>query len=368
MIPQGFRCLFFFTVLLPLAGPAQNLVPNGSFEEYRSCPGGYSQHPIEFRADSWRSLTWGTPDLFNTCSGGDAAVPYNWAGISDPYDGYGYAGLYLWLAIKDFREYIHCKLTEPLLKDSLYHVQFRYKLSSYSKYSVDRIGVLVSDSLATLHHDKPLNFTPTIEFVKDSALTPETGSWELATAQFRAKGGEQFLTIGNFSDNQRTHYYHIQFRPAQEPMLAEAAYYYIDDVRLVPQFSQPETTVPLPAFTGTEAELNTTYVLNNIQFAFNSYMLLPESYYDLDRVVAYLLKNPDISVELAGHTDDIGDESYNLTLSTRRAKSAAAYLTSRGISADRIVTTGYGESRFLVDLRTDNARDINRRVEITFRR
>src|SRR5690606_1551182 len=103
---------------------------------------------------------------------------------------------YLWISIRDFREYLHCKLTEPLVRDSVYHIQFRYKLSSYSKYSTDRVGILLSDSLPELHHDRPLALQPSVEFVKDSALTPETGSWELAAAEYRAKGGEQFLTIG----------------------------------------------------------------------------------------------------------------------------------------------------------------------------
>ena len=113
---------------------AQNLVPNGSFENYSSCPGSYSRNPAEFRVDDWRSLTRGSPDYFNSCSEGEAGVPYNWAGVSDAYDGYGYVGIYTYVAIKDYREYLHTKLTAPLIKDSLYHIQFRYKLSSYSKY------------------------------------------------------------------------------------------------------------------------------------------------------------------------------------------------------------------------------------------
>src|SRR3546814_15745815 len=78
---------------------------------------------------------------------------------------------------------------EPLLKDSLYHVRFRYKLSSYSKYATDRIGVVLSDTLATFHHDRPLKIEPTVSFVKDSALTPETGSWDLAATEYTATVG-----------------------------------------------------------------------------------------------------------------------------------------------------------------------------------
>ncbi len=345
----------------------QNLVPNGSFEEYVVCPGGYTMRPSEFRVPGWRSLTRGSPDYFNSCSGGEAAVPYNWAGVSDAYDGYGYVGIYTWLAIKDYREYLHCKLTEPLVRDSTYRIEFRYKLSSYSKYAVDRIALLLSDSLPTLTNDKPLRVAPTVSFVKDSALTPETGAWEVATAQYKARGGESFLTIGNFADNMSTHSYHIQFRPAQEPMLADAAYYYIDDVKVLGQFAESdEATEQLPVFAGGDPEFNTTYVLQNIQFEFNSYALMPDSYFDLENVVAYLKAHPEVQVDLYGHTDDVGGADYNEALSASRANSAADYLVSKGIHRNRITAIGYGESKPLIDGVTEKAREVNRRVEVKF--
>ena len=348
---------------------AQNLVRNGSFEEYISCPGSYSQHAAEFRVNSWRSISSGSPDYFNTCSDGDAAVPYNWAGVSDAADGYGYVGIFTYMhQPKEYREYLHTKLLERLIKDSLYHIEFRYKLSSYSKYATDRIGLMLSDSLKTVSHDRPLNIDPTISIQKDSALTPETGSWELATARYRAKGNEEFLTIGNFAPNEKTGAYHIRFRPVAEPMLEHSAYYYIDDVKVIPVFGPAPQTETLPVFTGAEAELNKTYVLKNIQFDFNSYRLMPESFYDLQQVAEYLKKHPDLSVELAGHTDSAGDDAYNKDLSANRAKSAADYLISRGIQKSRISTIGFGEEKPLMDGETDQANEANRRVEIKFHR
>lgn len=367
---MSFRNLvFLLPIILTAPGlKAQNLVPNGSFEAYTKCPGSYSRQAAEFSVTGWRSISTGSPDYFNTCSEGEAAVPYNWAGVSDAYDGYGYAGIYTWINLpKNYREYLHCKLDAPLLKDSLYQVGFRYKLSSYARYCTDRIGLLLSDSLPTLKHDRLLKSTPTMMAVKDSALTPETGAWELATTQYRAKGNEQFLTIGNFADNQSTHTYYIRFRPDAEPMLAQSAYYYIDDVKVIPWFTTPERLVP-PVFTGEDPELNTIYVLKNIQFEFNSYALLPGSYDDLDKVVSWLRDHLDVSVRLAGHTDDVGNKSYNQALSANRAESAAAYLIAKGIRGDRITTEGYGEDRPLVVGESEDARTINRRVEIEFLR
>ena len=361
-------CFFIVGAIAPVFLSAQNLVPNGSFEDYVVCPGSYSQVTAEFRVPSWCSINTGSPDYFNACSAGEAAVPYNWAGISEAFDGKAYAGIYVWMNLpKEYREYLHCKLMKPLAKDSLYHVEFRYKLSSYSKFCTDRIGILLSDTLTPVSNDLPLDVKPTFSFINDSALTLETGSWEVASAEYRARGNEQFLTIGNFFDNKSTHFYRIQFRPAEQPMLADAAYYYIDDVKVIPRFlASQEGEAPLAE--GDEPELNKVYILKGIRFEFNSYALMPVSYATLDSVASYLHNHPALSVRLSGHTDDLGTEEYNRTLSLRRAQSAAAYLISRGIAARRITTAGYGETRPLAGEDTEKGRNINRRVEAEFYR
>lgn len=362
------RLIFLPAILLLASGVlrGQNLVPNGSFEEYLVCPGSYSDQAAAFRVPSWTSLSTGSPDYFNACSRGEADVPYNWAGVSDAFDGSGYAGIYMWMNLsKEYREYLHCRLSTPLIRDSVYLVSFRYKLSSYSKYSTDRIAMLLSDSLRRYRHDGPLDITPTFTFVKDSALTPETGAWELALTEYKARGGEQYITIGNFSDNAGTRAYHIRFRPTQEPMLQHSAYYYIDDVKVLPRFAAHQ--VEIPVLSQEDPDLNTVYVLENIEFAFNSHVLLPSSYSDLDRVVEYMQRNPAIKVVLSGHTDDMGGYDYNLRLSDARAESVAAYLIAAGTDRERIFTRGFGESKPLIDAFTEEARKKNRRVEIEFR-
>jgi outer membrane protein OmpA-like peptidoglycan-associated protein len=367
---MGFVRLWFFASLLVGLLPvvlAQNLVPNRSFEEHTFCPGSHSQHPAEFRVVSWRSISNGSPDYFNTCSLGEADVPYNWAGVSDAYEGNGYAGIYTWMALaKDYREYLHCKLNEPLIRDSVYHVEFRYKLSSYSKFSTDRIGLLLSDTLKTYNHDGPLRVEPTFSFVKDSAINTETGAWEIAAAQYRARGDEQFLTIGNFADNVATKSYRIQFRPESQPMLASSAYYYIDDVSVTPQFATAQPEELLPVFAGEELALNKFYVLENISFAFNSYDLLPVSHEELNKVLSYLARHPGIKVSLSGHTDNVGNSEYNRLLSRYRAQAVASYLITGGINKNRIATFGFGETKPLSPNNDAASQAMNRRVEIEF--
>jgi outer membrane protein OmpA-like peptidoglycan-associated protein len=362
------RCIVF--TVIAAAGncfllQAQNLVPNPGFEEYSNCPGNFSEAVHEFRVNNWQSATMGTPDHFNSCSNGEADVPYNWAGVSDAYEGKGYAGIYLWMDNRiDYREYLQCKLNQILLKDTLYRIEFRYKLSSYSKYSVDRIGLLLASNMINKHSDRVIETPPTLSVIQDSALTKTTGLWEKASMEYKASGNENYLIIGNFFDNQSTKKYYIEFRPAAQPMLANSAYYYIDDVKVIPKY--PEEKQLLPEFNLEETTLNKTYVLKNIQFELNSYRLTSPSFQELDLVADYLYKYPKVNVQISGHTDDQGSADYNLKLSRNRAKNAGAYLESLGINKSRIETFGYGKTRPLVESTTEEARAVNRRVEIRF--
>lgn len=349
---------------------AQNLVPNGGFENYSKCPGTYSQHEKDFKAIAWSSANAGTPDLFNACSRGEGGVPHNWAGTAPAFEGNGYAGIYVWMATdNEYREYLQCKLLERLVTDSVYQVSFRYRLSSYALYCVDRIGLLLSDTSLHAPHDKVLAIQPTMEFVADSALTLETGSWESASFLFKARGGEHYLTIGNFSKNDSTRVYKIHHRDAQQPMLARSSYYYIDDVKVTPLNARQPVLASdnTPEFLKEEVELNKNYILSNINFEFDSYRLTTTSFEVLDHLVLWLKDHNRIKILLEGHTDDQGGDRYNLLLSRNRAKSVASYLSSQGIEESRLESIGYGKKKPLTSTKDEKARAQNRRVEITFR-
>lgn len=104
-------------------------------------------------------------------------------------------------------------------------------------------------------------------------------------------------------------------------------------------------------------------VLNNVLFKTGSATLLPSSYPELDRIVSYMSRKPNVKVEISGHTDDVGGEEYNKNLSERRAKSVVEYLVSKGIAQERLVYKGYGEERPIATNETDEGRKLNRRVE-----
>jgi len=266
----------------------------------------------------------------------------------------------------DYREYLACKLHTPLIADSVYVITFHYKLSSYSMYAIDRIGMVISDTVIRVKHDQAMQFSPTLQTVQDTALTQQTGYWEKAQYEYLARGGEQFITIGNFDDNIRTKHYRIQHRVIQQEMLANSAYYFVDDVRVLAKYTPDTLVIPVKPFGDERIELNKRYVLENIQFEFNSYKLMQASKDELDKVVFSMKTHPHYKVILSGHTDDVGDDRYNMALSANRAKSAALYLMSQGIASIRIESRGYGKAQPLLSGSSEEIRQKNRRVEIMF--
>lgn len=93
------------------------------------------------------------------------------------------------------------------------------------------------------------------------------------------------------------------------------------------------------------ASINKPVVVENIFYDFDRATLRPESKTALDELAQVLRLNPNVSIEMASHTDRWGPEKYNLDLSARRAKSVIDYLISVGISPDRLQSQGYGKSR-----------------------
>jgi len=104
--------------------------------------------------------------------------------------------------------------------------------------------------------------------------------------------------------------------------------------------------------------------LNNVFFDFDKYELEPESFPELNRVVEFMQNNPDVRILVSGHTDSIGTAEYNFELSEKRAQAVASYITSQGISKDRIEAKGFGQSMPLVSNDDEkDGRELNRRVE-----
>ncbi|HVS61648.1 MAG TPA: OmpA family protein, partial [Gemmatimonadaceae bacterium] len=103
---------------------------------------------------------------------------------------------------------------------------------------------------------------------------------------------------------------------------------------------------------------------SGLLFAFDSDQILPAAGTNLRELATSLNKYPDSQLLIVGHTDNVGDDSYNQRLSERRSNSAAAYLAAQGVARTRLAASGKGESEPVTTNETDAGRQQNRRVEV----
>jgi outer membrane protein OmpA-like peptidoglycan-associated protein len=110
-------------------------------------------------------------------------------------------------------------------------------------------------------------------------------------------------------------------------------------------------------------QVGSTIVLKNIFYDFDKATLRPESTNELERLLKLLVDMPNLKIEISSHTDSKGTNDYNFKLSENRAKSVVDYLIGKGITAERLVSKGYGEEKPIATNDTDEGRQLNRRTE-----
>lgn len=226
---------------------AQNLVLNGSFEQFDKCPDNYVIKNKSCLVPHWNIPTGGTPDYFNSCTLFQVGVPQNYMGYCLPKDGMAYAGfITLYDPPKDttkigtvnYREYLQTKFTNPLIKNQTYKVSLYFSIASYSTFATNRLGIYISkkkirNKLTTkILHYKPQIYTDTI------SINTEMDTWIELSGIYTAMGGESFLTIGNFYDDKNTRFEYIENNEVssivkEKIQRRRIAYYYIDNVSVI---------------------------------------------------------------------------------------------------------------------------------------
>lgn len=111
-------------------------------------------------------------------------------------------------------------------------------------------------------------------------------------------------------------------------------------------------------------EKGASIVLKNIFFETGKFDLQNESKSELDKLVELLNDNPNLKIQIDGHTDNVGQQKDNLELSNNRAKSVVGYLLSKGINQQRLSYKGFGATKPVADNNTETGRAQNRRTEL----
>lgn len=212
---QVFFYLFIFLSFCKINAQV-NLVPNYSFETYTSCPTGSSQISL---AVPWKGVTTNSTDYFNACGTGGASVPISGAAWQYARTGVAYAGI--WAQQGYYREYLQVKLDSVLLQDSCYLVEFYCNVSNLSAYGIRKMAAGLSNTaISAVGPGQVLQYTPQI--VSNQFLA-DTVNWMRVTGYYKAIGGEQYITIGNF-DTSLSDTVHVGGN------LFGHSYYLIDDV------------------------------------------------------------------------------------------------------------------------------------------
>lgn len=355
-----------------LAQNTENLVYNGSFEEYSVCPQRIDALGIMSGVDAWWQPTKGSSDYFNACGGRECLTPRNKMGMQEPHSGVAYCGIYC--SKENYREYLQTELREPLKAGRRYRVSFWASLADKSPNAVATLGALFTPERITdttwniLMHNESTDLGNGQRQVIATYYKPQVSNpsryvliymdqWNEIAGEFTAAGGEKYLTIGNF--NSFNHSSVVDTRA--ENTVLSGAYYYIDDVSVqcldCVEESQETTAV---AASPRKGDIVT---LRNVLFDTDKSELLPQSYHDLLTLITLLNEHPTMRVELRGHTDNQGTVERNRILSNARAKAVADYLEAHGIDRSRLTWRGFGKSLPTDTNDTPEGRQNNRRVE-----
>jgi OmpA-OmpF porin, OOP family len=369
-----YLCFLFLFISIPLK--SQNLVINPSFEQF-----------INF--DTAKFIGWhkvqisDTPDYFNLGNSNPFNNIFNkYIGGINPKSGTGFVGIFCYRVnpdrnIKNIREIIETSLSSTLEKDSLYKVEISLCLDAESNIAIKNFGVYFSNSLNQVSKDNhSFSIKPQIEF--NSSFLDSTKSWITLQSFYKAGGFEKYLAIGNFLPDRSTTIkkmtpQKVQGKKEKWDLIKneKSAYYYVDDVvvqKVTIARNQPvldhekneQSNDTL--FKINEITIDSSIVLKNIIFEFNKSDLLPESYYEINKLYRLMISNPNIRIKLEGHTDNVGGYDFNLKLSVRRVESVTAYLINKGIDPNRVEFAGYSYSFPLESNQTEEGRKINRRV------
>lgn len=358
-----------------------NLVINPEFDYFY-----YKPVPVIYdgksKIDDWIPfwVTPGnyTPDYLSNLRTIDVLSNYYLFDFPLP-DKFSYAGLGLYREKEPYSEYIQGKLIKPLSKGQKYCIRVSIALPSYSGFSINRLAFHLSTNAIAIDQSNESSFLPQVIL---STLTVDNKRFVTLCDYFIAEGGEQYISIGRFISQDKLKIIRRENIPQSQFGIEESAYYLLDNVDLHEikdtmecycknNIIQNDTVsiIPNKDTPMIETDLNklkpgNSVILKNVNYEFNSYVLLPEADTILKTLLTYLIYNPKIRILISGHTDDIGSEEYNLELSINRATAVYNWLINNGIESDRLKFTGFGKSHPLFKDTDEKIRALNRRVEV----
>lgn len=365
---NSYKFLFLLVALPYFALAQDNLVPNSTFQQVEKKVKEEGQ--IEL-ATPWISPTLAKADLYTTnTKNALLGVPENAYGEEKPMEGDNYAGILAYSEKnKEPRSYLQIQLSQQLEAGKTYCVTFHVSLADLSKYATNYIGATITNNAISANNSDILKVENQIVSKKLTKYDQQF-YWTPICGTYTAKGGEEFLTIGNFTPDEKLTLTKVKRPRGVTQSQLPDAYYFIDNV------SVKETTTPNQCDCDTDPAMKDAEVINrnfnsesnpsanNVKFIGSEGSVAGESpktngtttstdkidgmvinfqakSFDindniktLDNIIAYLKTNQKINISIVGHIDK--SEADVDKLDGKRANAVYKYIASKGIKPERL--------------------------------
>ncbi|MFN5183994.1 MAG: OmpA family protein [Bacteroidota bacterium] len=343
-------CLSYFQDVESQEVVDKNLVPNYSFENYRKKSTNIKA------AVPWQSIA--TVDFYQEPIKNDTGI-YRGAHTGNCYAGVRFQ--------KKYKEFLQVKLPESLKRGEKYYFEYHIRLGLWSNAMLKSFGIYFSKFGYQSPQKTDLRSVIDTVFKKDSMALTDL-HWAKISGVYKADGGERYVTLGNFSPNVKKDLRRINiFRRG-----FKEAYYFVDDISLKWIKSKDEIPVEWVGsyFDDTtkalevkkEIKIGEKFPLTNIKFEKGHSYITPESTTELKRLAQFLFKNPQLVIQINGHSDNTGNKFKNQKISEDRARQVFEYLISKGVQ-NRMYFKGYGGQFPIASNLDEFGKAANRRVE-----